>query len=279
MTKTEAARRARAQGVSIGSDFIYRPGTGELKAYRRMGKFAEGFEPSDGFDLREVDKWSPAKKAEVTKMYKLVDHLSARPFYVYRGRKKKNIRKVQEASQHEKFPKKLVVAFVPVANTKETPRIKISRKGIVTIREGRVRRRSIIFRDHGITPKDLENDAEGIMNELDKRIRGKRYVIQAGKYEIVNEVLTPSALPARVRKYIEKYNATDYDAGDPNSSFHGNWLLGINAYDFNVREDLREYRRQKRKEKAELKRKRQRARERFRKKYGKGRVKRIVRGK
>jgi hypothetical protein len=279
LSNAEAVRRARAKGFPVGGEYTYRPGTGELKAFKRMGKFANGFEADEGFDLREIDKWSPSQKSKVTKLYKLVDHLTARPYHIYRGRKPKNLRLVQEAAQHEQFPKNLVVAFLPVSNTKVTPKIKISKKGIVTVIEGKVRKRSINFKDHGITPKDLEDDAEGIMKELDRRIKGKRYVIQAGKYEIVNEVLHPSALPSRIRRYIEKYNATDYDATNPNSSFYGNWLLGVNAYDFDTRPDFKAYRAEKRREKAALKRKRKIAKERFRKKYGKRHVKRISRGK
>lgn len=241
---------------------------------RYSGKFADGFEARDGFDLRHVDEWTTAQKAEVTRLYHQVDALMARPFKVVRPRKPENLRRLQKASQHPRHSGKLKVAFVPVARPGEDAEVKIHKatrahpKGRVTIRERGVDREPVTFDDAGISFTDLENNTAGAMRELTKQFPGKLYVPMAGEYEIKNG-RDAEGIADLIRKLMNEYGtANGHKPNDPNSHHYKNWLFGVAVYNFRTYKEFKAKRKEERKNAEALKKLRRRDRAKFRREHG-----------
>lgn len=276
--------RVGTNGVTGGTMPLYRPRKAEyiqaVKALRRgiedpitgesTGRLADGFDAADGYDLRKFDEWTPAQKAKVTRLYNLVDELTARPFYVYRGRKPENIRLMQEVAQHEQFPSELKVAFLP-SPARIKPKIRITKKREVVIKQGRITRRAVVLEDVGLTPEDFAIDPKGSTEQALESIEpGKAYQIKMGKY-LSKRAYSKGYLPKKVAMLVEKYGADTYDPDDPSSSYFGNWLKGFEVYQFERREDFDRFREQQTRSKEALKEERERARRRWRRKYGRRR--------
>lgn len=225
---------------------VLRHGFEDPETGRRMGKFAKGFEASEGFDLRKIEDWTPAQKRKVTKMFALIDELTARPFTVYRARDTKRLEQVQKAAQHPYIDKNLKVAFIPV-NRKQPVKVRINKKGQVTFKQGNVARIPINFSDYGITPADLALDTKQAVKKIVKAVPAKRYRVQAGEFEcnemysagIIGSAFVGDELPEVIEKLVNKYSSENgYDPEDSNSSWYGNWLFGVIGYQY---ESLTDY--------------------------------------
>lgn len=228
---------------------VLRHGYIDPETNKRMGKFADGFEASDGFDLRKFNSWSPAQKGKITRLFKTIDKLTSRPFQVYRTTNKKNLRKVQQAAQHDEFPKNLKVAFVPSSSQKEKVKIRITRKGNVKFKQGSVSRDVIDFSSYGYTPEDLALDPGGVVEDVAKQVPANRYKIQGGEHEVnqgrsigrMGSSFPLEKLKEAVRKMVNYYSAERFDADNKNSSYFGNWLFGVVGYNFDEYSDYRQY--------------------------------------
>lgn len=236
------------------------PITGE-----NTGRLADGFDPRDGFDIRKFDEWTPAQKSRITKLYNLVDKLSARPFYIYRGRKPENIRLMQEVAQHEEFPKGLKVAFLP-SPARIKPKIRITKRRQVVIKQGNITRRAISFKEVGITPEQVAMDPKWATKKAAEQLAGDHFQIRAGK-SLIPQIYGRGYLPRKVAMLVERYGADNYDPEDPSSSFFGNWLEGFEAYDYERRTDFDRFREQKTLSREALKEERERARRKWRREH------------
>lgn len=278
LTKSKAIKKARARNFPVGSIAQYDPRTGILKAYDRTGKFADGFDVADGFNLRDASEWTPAQKAKVSRLFEQVNELTARPFHIYRARKPENLKIVQRASQHQTFPKELKVAFVPVSRPEETPTIKISKRTKqVKIIERQVGRIPVFWDDVGVSKEFLLSDPVAAAQILVQQVPAKSYNIMAGKHEIP-QGYDEGALPEEIGKLTARYAAGTthsrrgyLDPDNRNSSWWGNWLIGVEAYNFPTLQQRQSQKINKRKSREKLQKERKKARDAFRKKYGRGR--------
>jgi len=216
---------------------------------KRQGKFADGFEASDGFDIRQINRWTPAQKGKISRMFRIIDKLTSRPFQVYRSRNKKNLRKVQQAAQHDEFPKNLKVAFVPSSSQKARVKIRITKKGNVKFKQGSVRREVIDFASYGYAPEDLALDPGAVVEDVARQVPANRYKIQAGEHEVnqgrsigrMGSSFQRNKLKEAVMKMVNYYSADRFDVNNKNSSYFGNWLFGIVGYTFDEYADYRQY--------------------------------------
>lgn len=228
---------------------VLRHGYIDPQTKKRQGKFAEGFDPADGYDLRKIHQWTPAQKAKITRMFNIVDRLTNRPFQIYRARNKKNLKRVQQAAQHGTFPKNLKVAFVPTNSQKKKVKIRITKKA-VKFKQGRVSRDVINFESFGYTPDDLALDPVGVVQDVVSRVPADTYKIQAGENVEVNRGKSIRRMgnnwPAgriadAVSRMVNYYSSDVYDPDDKNSSYFGNWLFGLVAYQFDKKRDFMDY--------------------------------------
>lgn len=226
---------------------------------RFIRHYTTGFEAADGYDARSVSRWSPARKAQVTRYYEQLRGLMSRPHYVYRPRKKSNLDAAKKLNQTKVYGKINVgIIRVPTVFEQEKdgrvkkeivkPKIKINKKGALTVKVKSFERVPIYFDEYDITPEELalhpEETIERLLNSADQF---KFYTIMAGEYEIlgagrdVPQFHRPGGLINHVRQLQEKYSADNYDPENPSSSYYGNWLRGFIGYNFGENRNPRSY--------------------------------------
>lgn len=245
---------------------VLRHGFLDPDTMQRMGKFAEGFDPDSGYDLRKIESWTPSQKAKITRYFKEIDKLASRPFKIYRPRKKEHLRAVQIASQHEKLLPGLKVAFVPVADPAAKLDIKVSKDRVT-------------FKHKGITKFTIPlNVRELLLNpraEIERAIRenpAKLYQVQAGKH-LVPGSADAGSIQEKVMFLMNRYGADKFDPNDDSSHYFGNWLHGLVGYTYHQERQYMAYQRAREAERERLRLLRQRERARRRKAWGKKRSK------
>lgn len=208
----------------------------------RSGKLASGFEARDGYNLRDIDTWTPAEKAKVTKLWNLVDELTAKPFQIVRKRKAENIRAVQEFAQHESFPPELKVAIIKVAYPEEKATVTVDPQTLdVAVTERGVTRRTHDF-EKLVDFTALEDEPrETIKAMVEAAPESQMYGIQAGKYE-VDRTYTKRGVTTAIINLMAKYSKKEgYNPKDKNSSHWSNWLKGVVAYEYETVKDASNY--------------------------------------
>lgn len=189
------------------------------------------------YDLRKP--LSSAAKAKINRYYAQIERLTVRPHQVYRAKKSDNLRAVQRFAQHDRRYKEIKVAFVPT-DGKNKARVSVNRKGEVRSKIGYVRMFEIPFDMERLVTEGREYIKEAIDNGPEV----KRYVIQAGAFEVPSTSLRKDIVDD-VAKYMSKYGADRYDADNPSSHYFGNWLFGVNGYTFRAQDELTAYRHNK----------------------------------
>lgn len=205
-------------------------------AVKLLRSYVSGLKPSDGYDLRFIDQWTSAMKGRVTRAFKAVDKLRARPHKVVRPRRADHLKRLQEASQHKRKIKGLKVAFVPVADPEEP--VKISyRKDAVVVKQRRVGKWYVKF-----NKKNLLTDPDAEIRRVLAKHPARVYNIGAEHYFIRDPLYSIQEVQREVERLQNKYNDEKYDPDDTNSKFHGNWLDGVIAYNYETPADGRDYR-------------------------------------
>lgn len=262
--KSVALRDLRRHGYVIGKETEYDPTTGKVTDVRRTGKIASGFQAKDGYDMRDVENWTPQQKQKLSRVFNQIKQLTDRPYYVYRGRKKENIERVQEATSPHGYPKEVKIAFVPVARPGERPEIKFTKTDVkiddkpvtidtVEIVERGVTKKPIYWADVGVTVDFLREHPAKAVAKMHAAIGAKEYSPMSGTRE-QPESYGPKALVREIRDLI-------YGYPDRWPKF----LLGVIAYSFPRQVDLQRYRKSRTKAQLAQRKVRERDRKIFRK--------------
>lgn len=209
------------------------------------------------FDLRH--KLTPAQKSKISRYHAQIEALSVRPHQVFRTSNKKNLKAAQEFGQHDPRFTQIKVAFIPNANPADETgkpaklKLEFNKDGTVTSRGEHVITRNIRFdRRKLVTLAKLDEESDDpeasevvdYINKLIKRAPpSKAYAIQAGAFEI-SRTFTRADIAAEVQKKMMRYGADqpDSDPRNKNSHYWGNWLFGLNGYNFQNQSDLTQYR-------------------------------------
>jgi len=196
------------------------------------------------YDLRRP--LSSAAKAKISRYYDYIEKLTVRPHQIYRARSAKNLRAVQRYAQHDTKHKAIKVAFVPNDGTGRV-KVRVSKKGQVSGKSGHLRFFNIAF--------DAKKLAEQGREYVERKIKNgpvaKRYSIQAGEFEVASTYLPPGQgaggdIVTQVLRHMERYGADKFDPENPSSHYFGNWLFGVNGYNFAAQAELSQYREAKR---------------------------------
>jgi hypothetical protein len=257
-SKAAIVRDLRHAGYVVGKELeLHETKVGiTVTDVHRTGNIASGFSSRDGYDLRDVDSWTPQQKSKLTRIFNTVKSLSERPFQIYRPRKRENLQIVQDASQHLTSPPEINVAFVPISDPSIHADIKISKRKVVkvtpsgkkkeietplvAITQGEVIKMPTLWKDVGVTKKQLEKDpvkATKILVAEMKKHGAKRFTPMAGEREF-SRSFTEEELYDEVKSISELY---------PRWAV---FLIGIQAFDMPKRSDLVNYRKKKRAAKA-----------------------------
>ena len=222
--------------------------TGEVKDYRRdddhyaymlrkIRPFVTGFGAKEGYNLRNVGEWTRGQKAQVTKYYKALSQLAARPFHVYTSRDKDKVAQARRITDQDPSLKKIKGALVPVSTFGEKPHISVTDRGTMEATTDRMQKLWFDWDFYGITPEEIAIDPEGATQAvIDQQPPGVLYGIQTGQYEFgkgVPLLFPEQRIASEVAKLVSKYSADNgYDPDDSNSSWFGNWLFGLTGYRF-----------------------------------------------
>lgn len=191
---------------------------------------------------------SKYQKAKIKKYHSEIEGLRARPNYVYRPRKKENLKKAQTFSQHEMNLPGLKVAFIPTAVIDDKPKIRFNRKGQISVASKYVQSYLI-----ELNRKKLAKGGEEYINKvLDENPQYKYYTISAGKFEIPSAESRYS-LPGKIRFLMEKYDGEKNDEGKLMSDWR-KWLTSIRGYKFTNQRSAAAYLTSKQKAKQKLQR-------------------------
>jgi hypothetical protein len=189
------------------------------------------------YDLRKP--LSSAAKARINNYHAAIEKLTIRPHQVFRARNPDNLAAVQRFAQHDKRHPLIKVAFVPT-DGKNKARVSVNRKGEVRAKIGYVRMFEIPFDMERL----VEEGAEYVKEAIAAGPEVKRYVIQAGAFEVPSTSL-PRDIVQDVQRHMSKYGSDKYDADNPNSHHFQNWLFGVNGYTFRNQDELTDYRHNK----------------------------------
>ena len=207
-----------------------------LKAIRPFVSF--------NYDLRKP--LSSAAKAQITSYYEYIQKLTVRQHQVYRSTNEDNLRAVQRFAQHDpKRFKKLKVAFVPNAGA-ERMKLSIDKDGRVHGKTSKISQVEIPFDPLLLAEAEDNGEAEDYIDEcIDAAPRAKRYVVQAGEFEV------PSArsrefITEYVKDLMSRYGADKHDPDKHSSHYYGNWMFGLTGYNFHDQSQMDEYRSEKR---------------------------------
>jgi len=251
LTRGQAIAFLKDQGYPIGKEVDFNPRTGVLTDVRRTGNLASGFTGADGYDLSEIDQWTPKQKAKVTKLFRTVSRLSARPFQIYRARKPENLRRVQEAAQHHIFPEELNVAFIPVGRPGEKARVRLTEKKYtkedklgrelkrtrvqVDISERDVKHTPTLWSDVGLSMQDVADDPVAAVRKVIKEIGGKTFAFLAGPSEF-RRTRSAKGMEKEILRVMDQY-----EEGNEWMRF----LFGMQSYDMPEADDLEEFKESK----------------------------------
>jgi len=265
-TRAQASRDLQQKGFAVGRELILDERTGKLTDVRRSGKIARGFEARDGYDMRDVDSWTPQQKQKLSRVYNQIKQLTERPYYIYRGRKKENIERLQEATSPHGYPAEVDIAFIPVARPGEKPEIKFTTTDIVDeddkpqtietveIIERDVTRKPIYWEDVGVSEKLLREHPREAVLKMHKAIGAKEYSPMSGAHS-QPESYSVNALVREIR---------DLQFGYPER--WPKFLLGLQAFSFPRQTDIASYRKSRTKAKTAQQKVREKDRRAFRKK-------------
>lgn len=196
------------------------------------------------YDLRKP--LSSAAKAKINKYYDYIDKLTVRDHFVYRARSKKNLNTAQRYSQQNTHYKDIKVAFVP-KGTDKRPRVKFSAKGEMTLVGDNVTRHAILFDKEELIEADANGEAEEyIESVIDDAPTCKRYSVMAGEFEIPLSTIRDK-ITNEVLRLMNTYSAEKFNPEQRSSHYFGNWLFGVNGYNFANQDQLIEYRTRQRK--------------------------------
>jgi len=253
-SKAQIVRDLRNAGYTVGKELeLYERKTGPetgitVTDVHRTGNIAHGFDPKDGYDLRDIDNWTPQQKQKLTRVFNAVKSLAERPFQIYRPRKPENLAVVQKAAQHPRKIPELNVAFVPVGYPGERAEITITKrkqvviergkevikeKPLVKIQDGAVTKMPTLFSDIGLTMTQVEKmgavkAAKLLVAEMKKQ-GATMFTPMAGEREF-GRAFNEDALYQEMENIMKDY---------PRWAV---FLIGIIAFDMPKRSDIAGYR-------------------------------------
>lgn len=201
-----------------------------VSGFPGLRAFARGFDASDGFNLNQVESWTKAQRAKVTRYWNEYQRLTAQSKKVYRPRNKDNLKAAQLAGGHEKGFK-FKVAFLPAET--DNAKVKITKAGVVIQEQGYTRH--LIEFDQRALAKDHEKE---VKRAIAQAPAAKSFQIIAGQ-NVIMSAFDKTTLPAEIGKLMAKYDGrtplpmSSGNFGDRPKSHHWKlWLAGVQAYEF-----------------------------------------------
>lgn len=217
------------------------------QALKLIRKYADGFTPSRGYDLRSIQSpgdLSPYRKKRIREYYESIRAITSQPHITKKPRTKKNLDIAWQASLNvPRLPaiKKVIIPVPKNTDAKIVYRGKGKNKRARIVTSDGIEKFKIDFKDYGVSFSDLDIEPVETLSALFETVGAKRYGIQAGEHDVkVGGVFqsfgTPDEAAQRISQLMNKYNNAE------NNNFYENWLFGMTAYNFGKQKDYMNYR-------------------------------------
>lgn len=167
----------------------------------------------------------PHEKRKIKKYYDEIARLRSRPHVIYRPRSRKAFIAGCEYAGQPPWPGFRAV-FIPVMNPAQRPRVRISKKGEISIKTDFVSTKVLVF-----DPLKLVRDPEKHVKELIAKSGAKAFNVKVGdrgKFEI-HQPRDDKTMPRYVNELMERY------------SNWGEWLYGLTAHTFSEQKTIHDY--------------------------------------
>lgn len=259
-SKAQIIRDLRRAGYSVGKELVLHETKAEgikVTEVHRTGNIASGFDARSGYDLRDIDEWTPQQKAKLTRTFNIVKSLSERPYQTYRPRKRENLELVQDAAHGIPTPPEINIAFVPVAHPGERADIEIikreqikkrrgkeviEQKPMVVIHDRDVAKIPVRWSDVNVTKKQFQKDpvkaTQKLIDEMAK-LGINTFTPMAGVHDFPRS-FNAKGLIEEIKNILAQYSKKQWSQ----------FLLGIHAFEMPRNANLVEYRKDKKAAKA-----------------------------
>ena len=213
-----------------------------------MRSLVKGFEAREGYDLRNIDEWTPQQKRRVREYFERVERLEAQAKLVVRPKSKAALKKLQDSFHGDVPSKEFKVAYVPYHEPKLTlpgakkrkPRVRIQKEG-VSIQTAQYERVFIPFNQRA-----LAKNARGEIARAAKDIPGASlYFVQVGDNQTIHGQ-SLGIVTSQILKWMEQYDGVSPlpqgsgNKGDNPRSHHWKyWLNGLVGYVLPRGQDVR----------------------------------------
>jgi hypothetical protein len=225
----------------------------KAKVLRRYTDFA------NKIDLRKELTDKQLRKIESA--FSEYTDLTSRPHKIIRPRSKRNLKALQDFSQHG-GETKFKVAFVPTADM--SARVSVQ-GGKVVIRNKYVTQRFSAF-----NMRSLATDPKAeIARAIAAHPKARRFIIKTGEY-YYNGPMPKEKVEQTLLDFMQRYSpgGRGYERRGPNS-FYENWMIGLETYEYANQDDLDEYVTIRERQKRETLRAKKNERSRYQRYYGK----------
>lgn len=216
---------------------------------KELARMLRDIRPFVNFKYNLNEPITKYKAAKIRKYHKAIAALRARPNYIYRPRKKDNLKPAQQFAQHSEYLPGLKVAFIPTQTPGKKPKIKFNSRGEISVTEGNIKTILIPLDKYEL----FENPKSHIKEQLKKYPDYDSFTVSAGEYEIPNGHNRKSLVKEIIflmEKYGEKGGLSEED-----NHYWGNWLNSVRGYSFKNQKSFGEYLAVKQKAKKSLQRK------------------------
>jgi len=211
------------------------------KDYAEMARiirpFAKEFSAKSGYKLSESGQWTRAQKSKLTRYFNKGVMLASKQFELYHSNDKESMRAMAKRANQKGFPGFNQVFYPAPPGSK----IHYDKKTKTATATGfRKSTSDYYWEEFGITSDQLALDPENVVRKVIAQLDHRKYSIKAGEYSIgkgVPKLYTARTVVVAVSKLVDEYNKEDYDEEDSNSHYFGNWLHGIDGWDFDSPED------------------------------------------
>lgn len=241
-TKQQKAQLSRAW-----NEAVIATSSGDLRDYAEMVKrlrpFTTGFSSRDGYNLRNVDNWTLAQKRKVTRYFKKAVDLASKQFTLYRSNNKQQMQRARALANQKGYPGFHSIFYPAPPGSK----IRYDKKrNVPVVKNQGIRSVRYYWEDFGYTPEDVAEDVEGVISDIINQVPENRFAIIAGEYAFgkgVPQIFPAEPLIRQVSRLTARYSQSYYDSESTSSSYYGNWLLGLEAWTFDRRDEFDAYRR------------------------------------
>lgn len=182
--------------------------------------FGDTFKPSEGYDLRYMDEWTPAQKAKVTEYYRVMAPRLAGDYVVKRYRRKDHLRSAINEAHQEKVLKGQKAVLFSVDPGEELD-VRFSRTGKALVSRNNVDQETLLFNKRAFL-EDPQAEIDRVLSETNANV----FRIVTGENESLR-TFTRSDLAVYIFKLIQDYGE---DNVEYEWEFFENWLNGIVAY-------------------------------------------------